>query len=820
MIKLLFKSFIFLLFCGISFSQQTKIYGKITDAVTGEVLPFVKIRFFDSKIGTLSDSLGRYSLETYYATDSISFTFNGYLPITKKIIKDKVQEINIQLNTLTSEIEEVIVRPPDEFPSTILHKKVVRNKKINNKEKLLAFEYELYNKVQLDLNNIGEKFTQRSLVKRLDVIMDFLDSADNGKNYLPLLLSESLSNFYFKKDPTKKKEVIEASKISGLENIQLNQLIGDMYLDVNIYENYIDLFQRAFVSPAANFARNYYKFYLEDSMFIDKYWCYKLRFVPKRSGDMTFEGQMWIHDTTYAIKSIKANISPWANINLVNDLYFEQEYIQVESEVWMMTKEKMIVDMNVSRNSKLYGVFARKTSSRKNYIINQLRDEEFYKSDNTVDYADSSMLRSKMYWQEHRHEPLSIQEEGINKMIDSLEKTPLFNTIKKSIYLAGTGYVQIKKLELGNFFNMFSYNPVEHFRLSLALRTSNKFSRRIELGGRIAYGFGDEIFKYSTSIRYNVTPKKRGMLIGYYNYDIEQIGQSPTAASIGSTFNTLFRTGPLDKLTFVKKTGISFEKDVKKDLILYSGLEWKEYVPLGIATYQKLDNDGNLLDISKVQTAEIIARIRWTKDEEFLSGAFDRSSLRSKYPIFSLQGIFGIKGVFGSDYSYQKLEFQIEQNRNIGVFGRLRYQLTGGYIFGSIAYPFLKVHEGSQSYWLFTNSFNKLNFFEFISDRYVGVHIEQHWEGLFFDRIPLIKKLQWRLITTGRMTLGEISSRHEKEMILPSFTKRFKGIPYAEASVGIENIFKVGRIDLFWRLTHLDPGMNPIGVRARFSFNF
>jgi hypothetical protein len=804
----------------VAFSQQTKVFGVVKDAKTGEVLPFVRIKFYDSKIGLFTDSLGRYSVESYYLTDSVQFNMLGYAPVVRKIKKDQVQEINVLLYTQNTEVEEVTIRPPDEFPSTILHKKVIKNKPINNKEKLIAYEYELYNKVQLDLNNIGEKFTNRNLIKRLDVIMDFLDSADNGENYLPLLLSESISNFYFKNNPKRKREIISASKISGLDNIQINQLIGDMYLDINIYDNYLDLFQRAFVSPVANFARTYYKFYLEDSTFIEDKWCYKLRFTPKRTGDMTFEGEMWIHDTTYAVRKIKATISPWANINYVNDLYFEQEFDQVEKEVWMMTKEKMIVDMNITKKSAIYGVFARKSSSRKYFKINYQHDDDFYKANSTVEYLDSATLRSASYWDKYRHDRLSLQEEGINKMIDSLQRTPLFNNIKKLAYLGATGYYQLNKVEVGSIFSMFSVNPVEQIRLGMGIRTSNKFSRRIEIGGSIAYGFGDQKFKYAGSVRYNITPKKRGMLTGFYNYDIEQIGQSPTAASVGSTFNTLFRTGPLDKLTFVEKIGVNLEKDIKKDVILFGGFEWKEYVPLGKANYQKRSEDGSLIDISRIQTAEFTGRIRWTKDEEFLSGAFDRTSLRSKYPIFSLQGIFGVKGLLGSDYNYQKIEFQIEQNRNIGVFGRLRYQINGGYIFGQAAYPFLKVHEGSQSYWLFTNSFNKLNFFEFISDRYVGALIEQHWEGLFFDRIPLIKKLQWRLVTTARTTLGAISSRHEKEMILPTFTKRFNNIPYTEVSVGIENIFKVGRIDVYWRLTHLDPVINPIGVRARWNFSF
>lgn len=802
-------------------SQQTKVYGVVTDGFSGEPMPYVTVRFLDSKIGTFTDSLGKYLIESYYATDSLRFSFSGYLSITKKVQKDKEQEINVTLPTMVAEFAEVTVRPPDEFPSTILHKKVIANKDINNKEKLLSYEYELYNKIQLDLNNIGEKFTERDIVKRLDLVMDYLDSTDNGKNYLPVILSESLSNFYFKNNPKKKKEVVEATHITGIENVTLSQFLGDMYLDINVYDNYINMFSRAFISPVSDNARSFYKFYLEDSTFIDNQWCYKLRFIPKRTGDMTFQGEMWIHDTTYAVKQISASISPWANINYVQDLYFEHHFDQVSKEVWMLTKEKMIVDVKITKKTAVYGFYGRKLSSRTNFVINQKREDEFYKSDNTVEMADSAKVRDDAYWTTHRHEPLSEQEQGIDNMVDSLNEMPFFKMLKNLTYFASTGYYPIGKIEIGNAFSLVSYNPVENFRTALALRTSNNFSRRIEFGGRVAYGFGDERFKYGGSIRYNITPKKRGMLIAFYNYDIEQIGQSPTAASVGSSFGTLFRTGPLDKLTFVQKVGINLEKDVKKDLILFGGFELKEYTALGIANYVKPNPETNSFDtLSAIRTSEFTARIRWTKDEEFLSGAFDRTTLRSKYPIFSIQGIFGVKGLFGGDYNYQKIEFQMEHNRQIGVLGRIRYGANAGYVFGTTAYPFLKVHEGNQSYWLLTSTFNKLNFFEFISDKYVGAFIENHWEGLLFDRIPLIKKLKWRLVTTGRITYGSISSRHSAEMILPTFTKQFGKVPYAEAAVGIENIFKVGRVDLVWRITHLEEGMSPLGIRARWAINF
>ena len=819
----MFKLRILFLLCLIQcsvYSQQTKVSGRVIDAQTGEGMPDVRVRFQNSKIGTLTDSLGFYTLQTYYATDSITYMMPEFNLVTKAVKKDQEQVIDVKLTEAIVDITEVTVKPPDEFPSTTLHKKVIAHKDINNKEKLSSYDYELYNKIQIDLNNIGDKFKDRDIVKRLDVVMNYLDSIDGGKTYLPVILSENISQFSYKNNPKKKRELVSATRISGIENLQLNQFLGEMYLDFNIYDNYLNIFQKAFISPVANFARNYYKFYLEDSMFIDNNWCYKLRFAPKRTGDMTFEGEMWINDTTYAVKSFKAKLSPWANINYVQDLYMEHHFDQVQPEVWMLTEEKMILDLKVTKGTKLYGFYGRKYSSRKNFVINKDHPDDYYKSDFTVEFADSAKIRDKDYWIAHRHIPLNDQENGIDNMVDSLNHDPFFKFLKNSTYMLATGYYPVGKIEIGSIYSLISVNPVEKFRTGLAIRTSNAFSRRIEFGGRLYYGFGDERFKYGLTTRINITPKKRGLLILYGNRDIEQIGISPTAAAVGSTFSSLLRTGPLDKLTFVDKAGINLEKDLGKDFIIFGGFEWKEYTPLGLATYERRNEFGGLDTIRHIQSSEVTLRFRWCKDEEFISGNFDRTTLPSKFPILSVQGIFGIKGVFGSDYNYQKLEFALEHNRNIGVLGRLRYGVNAGVVLGTVAYPFLKVHEGSQSYWLYTNSFNRMSYFEFISDRYVGGFIEQHWQGLLFDRIPLIKKLKWRLVTTGRITYGAISQRHNDVMIIPSFTKQFGGIPYAEASVGIENIFKLGRVDLVWRITHLAPGIPPLGIRARWSFAF
>jgi hypothetical protein len=799
-------------------AQQTVVSGLVTDQ-KGEPISFVLIQYQDSKISTKTDSLGHYQISTYYATDTLIFRLIGYETVKRPVQKDKGQEINVKLKNQDKNIAEIVLKAPKETRGSQLHRRIMQYKDVNNKEKLGAYEYHLYNKIQLDVNNLDSSLIKSNLIEKVGLVKDYIETDSIQKALLPIILSESVSDFYFRKDPKIKKEVVSATRITGIENLQMTQFLGDMYLDLNVYDNIYDLFNKSFISPLANYARSYYNFYLDDSTFIDSNWCYKLRFVPKRTGDLVFEGHIWIHDTTYAVKQISAQIADAANLNYIDQFYFEQNFEQVKKEVWMLTEERIIISFKATEKSKLIGLVGRKYSKRSAFVINQPHDESFYRSANTVEIDEKAKIRTDREWEALRPHALTNNEVQIQEMVDSLEAQPFYQNLRKLTYFASTGYWPIHKIEIGSAASLLSMNPAEKFRVSLALRTSNEFSKRLELGGRLAYGFGDEKFKYSVRFRYNITPKKRGMLTGFYSYDIEQIGQSSTAASMGTSFATFFSTAPFDKLTFVHKAGLSLEKDIKKDLIVYGALEWKNYTPLGLATYQR-NMESDTVNLDHITTAEWTTRIRWTKDEEFLSGSFDRTALRSPFPILSFQSIIGISHFFGSAYNYQKFEFQFEHNTQLGVFGRMRYGFTAGYINGQTAYPFLKVHEGNQSLWLLTSTFNMVNFIEFISDQYVVGFIENHWEGLFFDRIPLLKQSKFRLVTTERFMLGNLSDKHEQELIIPSFVRPFDGVPYVELAVGIENILKVFRVDLVYRATHQIPGISPLGLRARYSLNF
>ncbi|HLV40773.1 MAG TPA: DUF5686 family protein [Brumimicrobium sp.] len=800
-------------------AQKTGVSGMVVENETGEPVPFASVFFKDSKIGTETDFDGKYSIESYYATDSLVVRASGLESKTIAVQKDQYQVIDFRLDPVTQTTEEVVIRAPDEKPSTILHRRVVNHKHINNKEKLDAYEYESYNKIQLDLNNIGDKFEDRKIVQNLNLVMAYLDTMDGGK-YLPLILTESISEYYYRKNPTKKKEVVSASRITGVQNLEVNQFLGEMYQDINVYENYIGIFDKSFISPISNFALGYYKFFLQDSMFIESQWCYLMTFKPKRKGDLTFEGEMWIHDTTYAVKKWSANVADDANINYVNGFYLEQMFNQVEDEVWMLTYDRLIVDLKVYEKSKLLGFYGRKLTTRRNFVINKPHEPEFYRANENVVLLDQANKRDEEYWKKHRHIPLNKQEEDIDVMIDSLNEVPLFKAFKNLTFLATTGFYPLGKFEVGNIRSLISYNTVEGFRNQFQLRTSNDFSERIEFSGKVAYGYLDQKVKYGGGIRFNVTPEKRGMLNLFYDYDVQQLGLGENAADIDGAFGSLLRTKPLTQLTFVENFGASFEKDIGKSFIITAGTQWKKLSALGMTQFRVPKASVGFDYVNDISTFETSLKIRYAKNEDFISGSFDRISIGSKYPAISLEGVLGIKGVLGSDYEYQKLELKIKHSPKLGVFGKLYYEIYGGMYFGQAAYPFLKVHEGSQTYWLQSMAHDRMDYFEFISDRYVGATLDHHFNGLFFDRVPLVRKLKWRLVASAKSVWGDISDSQRTAMLMPDNTQSFGNIPYVESAIGIENIFKVFRVDAVWRMTHLRAGESPVGIRAKFTIRF
>jgi len=801
-------------------SQITKILGKITDSATKEPVPFANVYLKGTNIGSISDFNGEYFFETYTPSDSISASFIGYISQTKAIQKNKFQYINFELAADNILLEEVVVRP-GENPAEVLLRKIIKNKEATNKKNFDYYQYEVYNKIQFDANNITDKLRNKKILKPFKFIFDYVDTSTiNGKAYLPMLLSETISDIYYRSNPKVKKEVIRASKISGVENESITQFLGNLYQNVNIYDNYINVFDKNFVSPVANFGLSFYRYYLVDSSFIGNKWCYQIMFKPRRKQELTFTGNFWVNDSSFAIKKVEIKIADDININFINDYAIRQDYDKINDKFWMITKDYVVVDFNVIENSRrTIGFFGHRTTTYKDFVFDSPKEKEFYSTPTNVTILDDCYDKDKTFWANSRHDSLTTKENNIYIMVDSIKNIPIFRTYVDIIYLITNGYYETGMFEIGPYYKMLSFNQVEGLRLRFGGRTSNDFSTKLMLDGHLAYGTKDGKFKYAAGFLYMLNKNPRRSFGASYKYDIEQLGQSLNAYSEDNLFASFFRRNPSDKLTIVREYKAFYEHEWFNGFSTTPRFNNRTIYPLGSSTFEINDN-GKIKELNSIKTSEISLEIRYAYDEKFVMGEFERISLGTKYPVLGLRYCHGIPNLLNGDYKYDVLQIGIKHWFNVFSYGWSKYIIEAGKTWGTLPYPLLKLFPGNETFLADEYAYNLMNYFEFVSDQNISLFLTHHFDGIFLNRIPLMRKLKWREVAHAKVVIGSLSEKNKKYSILPpsSFilTK-----PYWEAGVGIENIFKIFRVDAIWRLSYLDnPDINNFALFFSFHFSF
>lgn len=799
--------------------QMTIITGKIYDSLTQEPMPFVNIILVGTKVGGVSDIDGNYTITTDVHADSIKAQYIGYKPRVLPIRNGVRQTINIPLS-VNSVALNVVTIYPGENPAVTLLKKVWAHKPENNKEKLDCYQYEAYNKLEFDLNNISEDFQKSKIMRPVKFIFDRIDSTNpTEKPQLPMFFSESVSDFFYRKNPKTKKEVIKGSQVSGVEDASISQFTGEMYQDVNIYDNNIILFGKHFVSPISNQGTFFYRYYLIDSIAIDGHWCYQVQFIPKRKQELLFDGNMWIADTSFAVKRLEMRITEDANLNYCKAFYVIQDYDNT-SGAWMLTQERVVADFQLAK--KQMGVYGRKTTSYRDIVINKPKDDDFYtRTDNLIVEAGAEK-RDSAFWAMARHDTLSRREQGIYDMVDSVQNLPIYKTWEDIVIIAYTGYKVVGPFEYGPWYKTVSKNQIEGWRFRIGGRTSNAFSRWVEASGYVAYGLKDKEFKYNFGFKSFITKKPRQLIGINYKNDYEILGNSNNAFTSDNALASLFRTNPLNNMTRVEQYELWYERDWWTGFNMRVGLVNRNMYPLNDTSYYRIDpGNGEHEYKPGIHTAEVRTSLRFAWDEKYVEGVFSRVSMGTRYPIVQVQYVAGLKGVLNSDYSYHRLSVNVDDRIRINPIGYTNYILEAGKIWGALPYPLMVLHPGNETYVYDWASFNTMKYYEFASDQYAMATIIHHFDGFFFNKVPLIRKLKWREVGSFRCVFGSVSQSNKNVLTFPSTLYTLNKGPFMEVGAGIENIFRFFRVDYFWRLTYRDnPGINPIGLRVSVQILF
>ena len=822
--------------------KMTHIKGKVVNAKTNEPIPFVNIIFVGKNIGTITDYKGEYTLETQWASNKIQALYMGYYSKFNDVIVEKNQVINFRLEPESYNLEEVVVSSKKkryknkDNPAVALIRKVIANKDTNRKENLNFYEYDKYEKVEFDINNITEEFRNKKVFKKFQFVFDYVDTSEvNGKPYLPIFLQENLSKVYYQKSPKTEKEHIVGSNIVGsreyVDSEGISLMTDYLYQDINIYNNNITLLTNEFVSPLSNISPIIYKFRILDTVDVNGYSCINLAFQPRNKLDFAFKGNLYVtNDSSYAVIKAKMELSDGINLNFVNDLQIVQEFKYENEQCWTLTKDELIIDFNVRKKGA--GMFGKKTVHYDNYIFNKQRDHIIYSGiENVIKEVDFD-VRDSEFWENERLAELTEEEENIFIMVDSVQSLPAFKKTMDVLMLLVAGYWEFGKVNVGPVNTFYSFNDVEGFRFRLGGRTSDKFSEHLRLDGYLLYGFNDERFKYSGSAKWSLNKKPLKeypvhSIMAMYQVETNFPGMEMQFIN-EDNFLLSFKRGIADKLLYYKMFKIEPFRDWGNGFSTTLNLKHIIQEPGGTLHFDY--DDFSLNDIT---SSEISAILRFAPNEKFYQGINYRTQIISKYPVFQLSYTQGIKDVFSSDFNYGKLSFNMFKRFHLSPIGFTNFEFEAGKVFGEeIPYPLLFIHRANQTYSYQLHSYNMMNFLEFVSDQYIAVYAEHNFYGFFFNKIPLIKKLKLRETISFKAIKGNVTDKNNPLITdgLMKFPTDINGNtssftltnePYVEVSVGVGNIFKFFRVDLIKRVTYLDnPSVSEYGIRARFKFDF
>ena len=825
------KYFFLALFIGSVFSTlfaQTKVSGIVVDK-SNQPVPFANVVLKGANLGVMSNEDGRFYIESPKTFTTLIVTSVGYSD--NEITLEKAVNYNFKVVLKdTEELKEVVIytgkTSKKNNPALDILRKIWERKRKNGLYQFDQYQMEKYEKVEFDMNTIDSAFMKSKLFKGMEFVFEHIDTSKvTGKTYLPIFINESLSDVYGSNKLNKVKEKLKANKNSGFsDNQQILSFVKDLYSDYDIYNNHLTFFDKSFTSPLSKTGIDVYNYVLTDSAFIDKKWCYNILFYPRRKNELTFKGDFWVNDTTFAIKKINMAVTKSANINWVKDIYIEQEFEVQNDSVFLLTRDHMMSDFALNKKEESKGVYGKRTTLYQNHQFNVEKPAAFYKDE--VNYIDNEVYnKSDKFWEENRFENLNKDERGVYKMLDTLQTVKKFKQLYNLVSILGSGYIQFGHFDYGPIFSTFGYNEVEGIRIRTGGRTYFGPNDTWRLQGYTAYGFDDNKFKYGLSGKWMIDKKRRIIISAGNRRDVEQIGASLTTTNdvLGRSFasSSLFTTGNNGKLTNINLSNAAVEIEPVKNLTFQTGFSYRTLESASDTFSLDYFTDASQTETrSDVKQSEVNFQVEFTPNRKTIGYGVERSNVDSPFSRFFINYSHGFKGLLDSDFNYDKLQLYYKQPIIIGPLGRTNLTLELGKIYGTVPLGLLSVIPGNQSYFTIENTFSNLNFYEFVSDQYATLQWEHNFGGRLFSRIPFMRKLNWREIIGARAVYGTISDAN-RAINASGLTYVAPEDVYWEYSAGIGNIFKVFRIDFAWRGNYLNiPDTQRFSVKGSFGFYF
>lgn len=736
------------------------------------------------------------------------------------------------------ELQEIIVKRKKEKyskknnPAVDFVNKLRKQSSAHDPQLMPFYNFDKYEKIIL-----GTYINEHT--KPDSTIQPFIDySPISGQQYVTLTLKEKLSSSIHANEPHTDTELITAYRSIGIDESfdedNMRKIIDDVLREVNVYSNDIPLLQQRFVSPLSKIGPDFYKYYLTDTVIIGQQPCIELVFGPHNRESMGFSGKIYIPlgDTTMFVKKIIMQTPKAANINFVDGLYLVQNF--VKDSLGYRHKEKEYLTVNIGIIPGKPTIIAHKEIINKNFSFLQhdyIKTHKEKLSKNV--FLPSAYKKSDNYWKQHRFSPLTTPQDAMPLLMPSLRKKKWFYWSEKIISIMEKGYIKTAPnscFDIGPLNTFLSFNEVEGLRLRLGGLTTANLSPNLFLRGYVAYGTRDKKWKYQAMTEYSFTPKKyysrefpMHLLRAEYNYDLDHIGQHYNFTNADNFFLSFTRKKSI-LVTYRQLAAISYIYEHKGGLSLESTLRWQRQH--STKWLQFITSSGH--NIPFYNQVELNATIRYAPGEEFYQSASMRRPVNMDAPIFNLSLDYGPKHFLGADFTMIKTEVSIMKRFWLSAFGYIDAIFKGAKIWSKVYYPALTWANANLSYTIQPESYSLMNPMEFATDQFVGWDFTYWGNGILFNRLPIIKKAKLREVLTFKGYYGALTKRNNPlfNEDLPSFptdayASSMKHGPYMELGIGLDNIFRILRVDYIWRLTYRNtPHTDKSGLRISLHFSF
>ncbi len=784
-------SLVVLLLVSLQVAGQTVVTGQVVDASGGEPLGSVSVSFAGG-IGTRTDSLGRFRLSAVGSFREVAFSCVGYLPVVKIILPGQVNKLQVLLERNINELAGVTIGAVKGGryrnkgnPAVELIQKLIAHKGENRAEAAAYLQYEQYERMGLSLFNLPQKLVESTFFSKYRFMLDTVQ----GQTFLPVLLEEKLSDVYNKTQVQKAYKGVNILQFMDTAGVKLyvNQLYGHQ---PDIYENNLFILANQFLSPIADHAPNYYKFFITDTVGNQV----ELAFTPRTKGDLLFEGKLTVSlDGHYAVTACELRLNRQINVSFVRSFDVLLDFAVQPGGRYQLTQSKVKADFGLT--NKGWGVFGERTVIYRNYRNDSV----------------------KVVTKPSGFDTLSKGQAQVYEKLYQLEQMPSYKRTMWWLTTLTAGYADTAPVQIGPVAHFLSFNSQEGLKPELGLRTTPQLDSTFYAEGYGAYGTRDRRFK-GNAIGYlslnKIAPYRfpNNYFKVSYLYDVDVPGHTFSVTN-RSTALSSFQTGKTDYWLYSRITELQYVKDFESHFSYTIGYKNWEQTPAKALVYQLQDGTR----IPSLTTNELNLHLRYAPHEELIQGSRTRHSIHNPYPIYDLL----INRSIGN-YRYTDIGINIYKRFYLSQAGFTDITLLGGYVLGKVPFPLLNISPANQSLAYKRDAYNAMNYLEFVSDHYAGLNLTHTFNGLLLNKVPLIKHLKWREFLSAKILYGGVRSENNPGVYrFPPNVYALGSTPYVEAGAGIGNIFKFFRVDLIRRFNYLDhPDARPYSLKFSFQPEF